>query len=117
MKNKIISFILICGILFGFGGLSGCSNREENPLDTAIQLPEEITGKFTEENLSVTHDGVSFTVEEGAVLQDTDVKITLKKDLPPIISEDEEIILTVYDFSVLGEEPVGVMKLEIPYVA
>ncbi len=117
MKKKIISIILICGILCSFGGLSGCGNREEKPLDIALQLPEEITGKLTEENLSVAQDGVSFTVEEGAVLQDTEVLITLKKDLPPIISEDEEYILTAYDFSVLEEEPVGVMKLEIPCVA
>ncbi|MFA6983487.1 MAG: hypothetical protein WC276_06015, partial [Sedimentibacter sp.] len=87
------------------------------PVDTSVKLPEQITGTVSEENLTVSQDGVSFTIEEGSVLKDTDVEISLKEDLPPFIVEDEEITVTAYDFSVSGEEPSGVMKLEIPFTA
>ena len=98
-------------------GFSGCSKAGEKPADKSIQLPEHITGTVSEENLIVSQDGVSFTIEEGSVLKNTDVEITLKKDLPPFIVEDEEIILTAYDFSVSGDDPLGVMTLEIPFTA
>lgn len=117
MKNKIISLLLISSIIFNMAGFSGCSKAEEKPVDTSVQLPEHITGTVSDENLTVSQDGVSFTIEEGSVLMDTDVEITLKKDLPPIIVGDEEIMLTAYDFSVAGEEPLGVMTLEIPFTA
>ena len=117
MKNKIISLLLIISIIFNMVGFSGCSRTEEKPVDTSVKLPEQITGTVSEENLTVSQDGVSFTIEEGSVLKDTDVEISLKEDLPPFIVEDEEITVTAYDFSVSGEEPSGVMKLEIPFTA
>jgi hypothetical protein len=117
MKNKTISLLLICSIIFNMVGFSGCSKAGEKPADKSIQLPEHITGTVSEENLIVSQDGVSFTIEEGSVLKNTDVEITLKKDLPPFIVEDEEIILTAYDFSVSGDDPLGVMTLEIPFTA
>lgn len=117
MKNKTISLLLIISIIFNMVGFSGCSKAGEKLVDTSIQLPEHITGTVSEENLTVSQDGVSFTIEEGSVLEDTNVEISLKEDLPPFIVEDEEIILTAYDFSVSGEEPSGVMKLEIPFTA
>ena len=117
MKNKTISLLLIISIIFNIAGISGCSRTEEKPVDTSVKLPEHITGTVSEENLTVSQDGVSFTIEEGSVLKDTDVEISQKKDLPPFIVEDEEIIVTAYDFSVSGEEPSGVMTLEIPFTA
>ena len=117
MKNKIISLLLIISIIFNMVGFSGCSKAGEKLVDTSIQLPEHITGTVSDENLTVSQDGVSFTIEEGSVLKDTDVEISLKEDLPPFIVEDEEITVTAYDFSVSGEEPSGVMKLEIPFTA
>ncbi|NLZ54584.1 MAG: hypothetical protein GX892_15870 [Thermoanaerobacteraceae bacterium] len=117
MKNKTISLLLICSIIFNMVGFSGCSKAGEKPADKSIQLPEHITGTVSEENLIVSQDRVSFTIEEGSVLKNTDVEITLKKDLPPFIVEDEEIILTAYDFSVSGDDPLGVMTLEIPFTA
>jgi hypothetical protein len=117
MKNKIISLLLIISIIFNMVGFSGCSKAGEKLVDTSIQLPEHITGTVSDENLTVSQDGVSFTIEEGSVLKDTDVEISLKEDLPPFIVEDEEITVTAYDFSVSGEEPSGVMTLEIPFTA
>ena len=98
-------------------GFSGCSKAGEKPVYTSVKLPEHITGTVSDENLTVSQDGVSFTIEEGSVLKDTDVEISLKEDLPPFIVEDEEITVTAYDFSVSGEEPSGVMTLEIPFTA
>ncbi|MDD4680078.1 MAG: hypothetical protein PHP79_04195 [Clostridia bacterium] len=114
MKNRIISLVLISAILFSMGGLSGCNKTGEKPAEKSVVLPEQITGMLTEENLSVSQDGVSFTVEEGAFRKDTEVIITRQTNLPPIIVEEEEITPTVYDFSVSGEEPMGVMELGIP---
>lgn len=111
MKNRAISLLLVGTMLFSLcAGLAGCGGERQ----TSAKLPERITGTLTEESLTVSRDGVFFTVEEGAVLKDTDVEIAIKKDLPPIQIEGEEVIPTVYDFSVLGEEPVGVMELGIP---
>ena len=117
MKNKTISLLLIISLIFNMVGFSGCSKAGEKLVDTSIQLPEHITGTVSDENLTVSQDGVSFTIEEGSVLKDTDVEISLKEDLPPFIVEDEEITVTAYDFSVSGEEPSGVMTLEIPFTA
>jgi hypothetical protein len=128
MKNKVISLILVGAMLFSLGiGTSGCGKTADTsapklPAASApsVKLPEQISGKLTEENLTVSQDGVFFTVEEGSVLKDTEVAITLKKDLPPILipgneeGEGEEIIPTVYDFSVTGDTPMGVMELGIP---
>ena len=117
MKNKTISLLLIISIIFNMVGFSGCSKAGEKLVDTSIQLPEHITGTVSDENLTVSQDGVSFTIEESSVLKDTDVEISLKEDLPPFIVEDEEIILTAYDFSIRGDDPLGVMTLEIPFTA
>jgi hypothetical protein len=117
MKNKTISLLLIISLIFNMVGFSGCSKTEEKPFDTAVKLPEQITGTVSEENLTVSQDGVSFIIEEDSVLEDTDVEITLKKDLPPFIVEEEEITVTAYDFSVNGDEPSGVITLEIPFTA
>ena len=127
MKNKVISLILVLTMLISFGGISGCgktadTSAPKTPASSAssVKLPEHISGKLTEENLMVSQDGVFFTVEEGSVLKDTEVAITLRQDLPPITipgneeGDEEEIIPIVYDFSVTGDTPMGVMELGIP---
>lgn len=128
MKNKVISLILVLTMLLSLGGgMSGCGKAADTsaiktPAASAssAKLPEHISGKLTEENLTVSQDGVFFAVEEGSVLKDTEVAITFRQDLPPITipgteeGDEEEIIPIVYDFSVTGDTPMGIMELGIP---
>ncbi len=111
LRKTIISLILTITILSNTLMMSACSN--EKPFASA-NLPQEIQGHLSEDELSVSESGVSVTVEEGSLGKDAQVTITKNTDLPPISVEDEDVNMIAYDFKITGDNPVGVIQLEIP---
>lgn len=114
--KKILCVLLIMSMLISQTGvLAGCSKKE-----SAEEVTETMTvfaeGTIGPDQLTISHQGVSMVLN--SVMLDSEVKATISKvDGAPLLDEESEIALDVYDFSLEGiEEFVGVIDLTIPLI-
>ncbi len=113
MKNRIISILLIISMITSIVTLTGCGREGEEEATINIDYPKEVSGILNEENLSISNEGVSLTIEEWSLVNDTNVTIKKVENPPPITVEDEEVVPLVYDFNMEGEVT-GIIELRIP---
>ncbi|MEA4816892.1 MAG: hypothetical protein VB120_08620 [Lachnospiraceae bacterium] len=111
MKKRFLSILLIITMLASeVGMLAGCGKTEESAMKRKLVAE----GVLSEENLSLSADGIGMTISPVTLESEANAKIGEVFGAPSL-DDTGEIELQVYDFSLEGVDSFdGVIELTIP---
>ncbi len=90
--------------------------EEDNYRVTSDWKTEEVvSGTLTEDRPSISKDGVSLTVREGLLEEDSAVRIQKSAETVDYVADGVTVPMTMYDFSVDGIKSDTLVDLEIPF--